>query len=84
MMYEIGHALRAETSAALPRSGGSATTKSLVIENVGNFGIDVRVEELVDELNDSRWRLDLLRRCLGVQRREHISLATLEAHCESS
>ena len=63
-MDEIGDAQRGETSAAAPRSGRSAGTKSLLIEDVGDFGIDVIVEELVHELDDRGRRLDLLRRMI--------------------
>ena len=59
-MGEISNAQRGETSAAATRSSRSAGTKSLLIEHVGDFGIDVIVEELVDELDDRGRRLDLL------------------------
>ena len=61
-MDEIGDAQGSETSAAAPGSGRSAGTKSLLIENVGDFGVDVIVQEFVYELDDGRRRLDLLRR----------------------
>ena len=53
-MDEIGDAQGGETSAAAPGSGRSAGTKSLLIEDVGDFGVDVIVEELVDEFDDRR------------------------------
>ena len=61
-MDEIDDAPGSETSAAAPRSGRSAGTKSLLIENVGDFGVDVIVLEFVHEFDDGRRRLDLLRR----------------------
>ena len=60
-MDEIGDAQGSETSAAALRSGRSAGTKSLLIENVGDFGVDVIVLEFVHEFDDGRRRLDLLR-----------------------
>src|SRR5215472_10739773 len=59
-MSKISNAQRCETSAAATRSRRSAGTKSLLIEDAGDFGIDVVVEELIDQLNDRGWRLDLL------------------------
>ena len=57
-MDKIGDAQGSETSAAAPRSGRSAGTKSLLIENVGDFGVDVIVQEFVHEFDDGRRRLD--------------------------
>src|SRR5713226_10431925 len=78
-MDEICDAQRGESSAAAPASGRSAGMKSLLIENVGDFGIDVVVQELVDEFDDPGRCLDLLRGRLGVERRQRFGLAALEA-----
>jgi hypothetical protein len=59
-MDEVGDVLRCEASVAAPRSGRSAGMKLLLIENVGDFGIDLVVEEFVDELDDLGRGLDLL------------------------
>src|ERR1700739_2926481 len=59
-MGEISNAQRGETSTAATRSGRPAGTKSLLIEDVGDFGIDMVVEKPIHHLNDRGWRLDLL------------------------
>ena len=59
-MDEIGDAQGGETSAAAPGSGRSAGTKSLLIENVGDFGVDVMVQEFVHKFDGGWRRLDLL------------------------
>ncbi len=61
-MDEIGDAQCGEASAAAPGSGRSAGTKSLLIENVGDFGVDVMVQEFVHKFDGGCRRLDLLRR----------------------
>ena len=52
LMDEIRDAQGGEASIAAPRPRRSAGTKSLLVEDVGDLGIDVIVEELVDELDD--------------------------------
>jgi len=61
LMDEIGDAQRGKSSAAASSSSRSTGAKSLLSEDVGDFGIDVVVEELVDKLDDLGRRLDLLR-----------------------
>src|ERR1700686_2004198 len=79
LMDKIGDPQIGETSLAPPRSCRSAWPKSLVIEEVGDLGINVIVKELVDEFDDLRLGLDLLRGGLWIQRRERLGLAALEA-----
>ncbi|MEN6426742.1 MAG: hypothetical protein ABFE13_15390 [Phycisphaerales bacterium] len=78
-MDKIGHSQGGETGIASPRSCRSAGAKSLLVEQVGDLGIDVVVEEFVDQLDDLRLRLHLLRGGLGVHRRKRFGLAALEA-----
>lgn len=78
-MDEIGDSQGGETSITFPTSRRPAGAKSLLIEYVRDPGIDVVVEEFVDEFDDLRRRLHLLRGGLGVQRRERFGLAALEA-----
>jgi hypothetical protein len=55
LMDDVFHPQSGEASVAAPRPGRSAGTKPLLIEDVGDFGIDVIVEEHFDELdNESR------------------------------
>ena len=51
-MDEVGDAQSGEASLAAPWPSRSAGTKSLLVEDVGDLGIDVIVEKLVDELDD--------------------------------
>ena len=53
--------------------------KAPLVEEVNDFRVDVVVEQLVDEFQDLRLRLDLLRGGLGIQRRERLGLASFEA-----
>ena len=77
-MDEIGNAQGGKRSAAASRSSRSAGPKSLLIEDVSDFGIDVIVEEFVHELDDHGRGLHLLSGWLGVRRRQGFCLASLE------
>ena len=77
-MDEVGDAKSGEASLAAPRPSRSAGSKSLLIEDVRDLGIDVIVEKLVDKMDYRRRCFDLLRGRLGVQRRQSFCLATLE------
>ena len=81
-MDEIGDAEGGKSSAAASRSGRSAGAKSLLIKYVGDFGIDMVVEEFVHELDDHRGRLHLLSGWLGIRRRQSFCLASLEANMD--
>ena len=59
-MDEVGNAQRGEASLAAPRSRRSAGTKPPLVEDVGDLGIDVIVEKLVDEFDDRSRCFDLL------------------------
>ena len=61
LMDEIGDAQRGKTIAAAPGSNRSSGTKSLLIQNVSDFRVEVGVEELVDQLNNAGCCFDLLR-----------------------
>lgn len=54
-MDKEGNAQRGEASVAAPWSSRSARTKPLLVEDAGDFVIDVIVEELVDELDGERY-----------------------------
>src|SRR5712691_6915841 len=81
-MDEIGHSQGRKPCIASAASRRSSRPKSVFVEELGDLGISVIVEELVDTLNDLRRRLDLLRGGLGVQRRQRLGLATLKAHVD--
>ena len=51
----------------------------LLVQDVGDLGIDVIVEQLVDEFDDLRLGLHLLRGGFGILRRQRLGLAALEA-----
>jgi hypothetical protein len=52
----------------------------LLVEKFGNLGIDVFIEELVDQLDDIGLRLDLLRGRFWAHGGERLDFATLEAN----
>ena len=82
-MDEVGNAQRGEAGMAAPRSSRSAGTKLLLVEDVCDLGIDVVIEELVDELDDHGGCPYLLRGGLGIQRCQRFGLAALEAHVDT-
>ena len=59
---EIGNAQGREAGVVAAASRRLARTISVLVEEFGDLGIDVVVEELVDEFDDAGLRLDLLRR----------------------
>jgi len=77
-MDEIGNPQGGKRSAAAPRSSLSAGPKSLLIEDVSDFGVDVIVKEFVHELDNHGRGLHLLSGWLGVRRRQGLCLASLE------
>ena len=56
-MHEIGDTQSGKCSAAASRSSRSTGPKSLPIEDISDFGIDVVIEEFVHELDDPGLRL---------------------------
>ena len=78
-MNEICNAQCGEAAVAAPWPGRTAGTEPLLVEDVRDRAIDVVVEELVDELDDSWRRLHLLRRRLGIAGCKRFGLAALEA-----
>jgi hypothetical protein len=63
-------------SAAASRAAG---TKALHIKHVSDLGIDMGIEQGVDQLDDPERRLYLLGGGFGVQRRERLGLPPLKA-----
>ena len=78
-MGEIGHPQVGEAGVGLASTRRTAGTNSLLVQDVGDLGIDVIVEELVDEFDHHLLGLDLLRGGLGILRRQDLGLASLEA-----
>ena len=78
-MDEIGDPQGGEPGVGLASSRRAAGAKPLLVKEVGYLGIDVAVEELVDEFDDLLRGCYLLRGGLGVRHRERLGLATLEA-----
>jgi hypothetical protein len=85
-MHEIGDTQSGKFSAAASRSSRSTGLKSLPIEDISDFGIDVVIEEFVHKLDDPGLGLHLLSGWLGIRRRQRFSLTSLEAemNCEFS
>jgi hypothetical protein len=52
--------------------------KTALVEYVGDFRVNVVIEQFVEQFHDLFLRLYLLRRCPGVQRRERLGLAAFE------
>ena len=61
-VHEIGYVLRRKAVSRSAWSGGCAGTKPALIEHGGDFGVDVLVEQLVNQFHDLWWCFDLLRR----------------------
>jgi hypothetical protein len=61
-MNKIGNAFGGETRAVVATAGGSARPIFLLVEKVGDLGINVIVKELIDQFDDAGLRLDLLGR----------------------
>ena len=68
-MREIGDSFRVEDSVLAARPGGAAGLKTSLIEPVGDLGVDVVVQESIDELDELCRCLDELGRGLWVFRR---------------
>ena len=64
-MSEIGHPQVSEASVGLPLTSRTAGANCLLVEDAGDLGIDVIVEELVDELDHHLLGLDLRAEDLG-------------------
>jgi hypothetical protein len=77
LVDEISDAQVREPGVGLARSRRTPGTNSLLVQDLGDFGKDVIVEERVDEFDDRC--LDLLRGGLGIKRRQGLGLAAREA-----
>src|SRR5271166_3434479 len=79
LVSEIGDAQCGESSVGLALPRGAARANSLFVEDVGDLGINVVVEELVDEVDDLWKGLYLLRGGFWILRRQGLCLTALEA-----
>jgi hypothetical protein len=77
-MGEVGHPQLREAGVGLIAAGRTAGPNCLLVEDVGDLGIDGIVEELVDQFDHRLLGLDLLRGGLGVLGRQGLRLASLE------
>ena len=82
-MGEVGHSQVREAGVGVVAAGRTAGPNCLLVENVGDLGIDVIVEELVNQFDHRLLGLDLLRGGLGVLGRQGLRLASLEADMDS-
>jgi hypothetical protein len=79
MKGEIGHSQIGESRVGLATTRRTAGAYPLFIQDVGDFGIDVIIEELVDEFDHLRLGLHLLRGGFGILCGQCLGLASLEA-----
>ena len=79
MKGEIGHSQVGESRVGLATTRRTARAYPLFVQDVGDLGIDVIVEELVDEFDHLRLGLHLLRGRFGILCRQRLGLASLEA-----
>ena len=82
-MDEIGHSQVGKLHVSLATAHRAAGTNSFFVQDVGDLGIDVIVQELIDECDDIWLGLHLLRRGFWVHCRQGLGLTTLEAHMKS-
>ena len=78
-MREIRNSLRAEARVLAPGPSRPAGTKASLVEQIGDLGVDVVIEEPVDELHDLRRRFHFLRGGLRIPCRERLDLPAFEA-----
>lgn len=78
-MGEIGHPQVREAGVGLVAAGRTAGPNCLLVEDLGDLGIDVIIEEPVDQFDHRLQGLDQLRGGLGVLGRQGLRPASLEA-----
>ena len=78
-MGEIGHPQVREAGVGLVAAGRTAGPNCLLVEDLGDLGIDVIIEEPVDQFDHRLQGLDLLRRGFGVLGGQGLRPASLEA-----
>ena len=61
-VHEIGYVLGRKAIRSSAWSRGCSRAKPSLIEGGGDFGIDMIVEQSINQFHDLRWCLDLLRR----------------------
>ena len=61
-VHEIGYVLGRKAVSRSAWSRGCSRAKPSLIEDGGDFGIDMVVEQFIDQCHDLWWCLDLLRR----------------------
>ena len=79
LVGEIGDPQGGELRVGLTTPCGTAGTDAALVQNVGDFGIDVVVEERVDQFDHLGIGLDLLGRRFGVLGGQGLGFAALEA-----
>jgi len=82
LVDEIGDPQRREAGILATAARSFARAVPLPVEDVGDLGIDVIVEEFVDEFDNAGLRLDLLGGRLRVQGGDRLELAALEANMD--
>src|SRR5437764_6906738 len=78
-MHEIGYVLGRKALSRSAWSRGCSRAKLSLIEDGGDLGIDMVVEQCIHQFHDLWWCLDLLRRRLWVSRHERLAPATLKS-----
>lgn len=78
-MGETGHFKGCKAGAIAAAAGSLARAISLLVQNVGDVGIDVIIEKLVYQIDNAGLRLNLLGRQFWAHGGERLDLAALEA-----
>jgi hypothetical protein len=76
----IGNPFWREAGVVPTAARGLAKAISLLVEEVGDVGVDVAVEELVDQFDDAGLYVNLLGGGFWARGGERLDLAALEAH----
>jgi len=82
MKGEIGHSQVGEPRVGLATTRRTTGAYPLFVQDFGDLGIDVIVEQLVDEFDHLRLGLHLLRGGFGILYGQRFGLASLEADME--
>ena len=80
LVSEIGNSQGREAGVVATAACGLARTVSLLVEQFCDLGIDVVVEEVIDQFDDAGLRLDLLGGRFWAQGGERLDLAAFESH----